>query len=505
VLKLSIDVRIRKILFVVACLFIYGQAQAATYYASTTGSAVSCASAQTIGTPRASVNTGVQCLASGDQLYLCAGACDGAGTGTFAESLINPSLASGTASAYTKVTAYPGETIWLKPAAGPPAVIGLSGNYSYIEFDGIRLDMTNSTTTNRIYTGLSVDWSSATVYAHHIRYKNGEILQPTLGGDLSNSAYGINVRPPTPVGVSGVGGNEFLTSSIHGGGGTNGNYGIYSHGSHDIYDGLDIYGTGVAGIQIYSSDIVPQDNIIRNNKIHDITQGFTLQRVGIQAMGSNHLVYNNLLYGITAGSYTGSQTAINFFASGSGNKAWNNTIADNQAAAFGMDAGVSGTEIKNNIAYGNSIDGIDPAYSGSGTTTGTNLFGSNPIFSNPAADNYHLTAASTNAIDRGTVWPTQLTALGAAKDLEGTARPFGNGYDIGVYEFNSGSEPPPPDPCVTDPLLFTVNRWPLLSTGSRRLDYSVNKTANITLTMRATPWRATAIDTRGCSVTVTKP
>jgi hypothetical protein len=62
----------------------------------------------------------------------------------------------------------------------------------------------------------------------------------------------------------------------------------------------------------------------------------------------------------------------------------------------------------------------------------------------------------------------------------------------------------PQDPCVVDPLIFTVNRWPSLSTGTRRLDYSVNKTANITLTMRATPWRATAVDTRGCMVTVTK-
>ena len=62
----------------------------------------------------------------------------------------------------------------------------------------------------------------------------------------------------------------------------------------------------------------------------------------------------------------------------------------------------------------------------------------------------------------------------------------------------------PLDPCVTDPLIFTVTRWPAYSTGARRLDYSINKTANITLTMRATPWRATAVDTRGCTVTVTR-
>jgi hypothetical protein len=61
------------------------------------------------------------------------------------------------------------------------------------------------------------------------------------------------------------------------------------------------------------------------------------------------------------------------------------------------------------------------------------------------------------------------------------------------------------DPCVVDPLTFTVNRWPSFSTGTRRLDYSVNKTSNITLYTRASPWRATAVDTRGCSVTVSKP
>src|SRR4029079_7721200 len=49
-------------------------AQAATYYVATTGSdTVSCATAQTINTPKRTIASGVACLNAGDTLYIRAG------------------------------------------------------------------------------------------------------------------------------------------------------------------------------------------------------------------------------------------------------------------------------------------------------------------------------------------------------------------------------------------------------------------------------------------------
>jgi hypothetical protein len=67
--------------------------------------------------------------------------------------------------------------------------------------------------------------------------------------------------------------------------------------------------------------------------------------------------------------------------------------------------------------------------------------------------------------------------------------------------------PPPPDPCVVDPLVLTINRnngWPSSATGSQ-LRWTANKPARVTFDPLVMPWRATATDARGCAVTVTKP
>ncbi len=50
-----------------------------------------------------------------------------------------------------------------------------------------------------------------------------------------------------------------------------------------------------------------------------------------------------------------------------------------------------------------------------------------PMFVDPAHDNYHLKAGSP-AIDRG-------VAAGVSFDIDGDPRPFGAGYDIGCDEW----------------------------------------------------------------------
>jgi hypothetical protein len=59
--------------------------------------------------------------------------------------------------------------------------------------------------------------------------------------------------------------------------------------------------------------------------------------------------------------------------------------------------------------------------------TGTGVIHTEPAFA--GASDYHLTSSSGDCIDGG-------TSVGApGTDLEGTARPQGNGYDMGAYGY----------------------------------------------------------------------
>jgi parallel beta-helix repeat protein len=401
---------------VLLCFLVGNAAEAATYYVSKSGSdSNSCSQAQVQSSPMASINAGVRCLRPGDTLYVRGG--------TYAEALVSPSMASGTDWTNTvRVAAYPSETVWMKPPSGFPAVVYLT-NLAYVEFDGINLDSSNATIT---MGGFYVNWSSDAVYAHHIRFKNAEVITNRLSGDLQTSSYNVNISVPP----SGAGGsNEIQNIKMHGGGGNNSNYGMYIHGSNNLVEGCDIYDVGLAGIQIYNaSGTTPTGNTIRNNRIHDITQGYDYRRIGIQVAGSGTLVYNNLLYNITAGSYTsGGQAALSGF-SGTGNKFYNNTIINNVAAAIALGS-VSSTDVKNNIAYANSVNGVQD-FGASGTTVATNLFGVDAQFANLSAADFHLKVGSP-AIDAGTGLAEVVV------DMGGTPRPQGVRQDIGAYEYSS--------------------------------------------------------------------
>ena len=146
-------------------LFSGGVAHAATYYVSKTGSVNnSCAEAQSLSTPKLTVNGGIGCLWAGDTLSVRAG--------TYAENIT--SVPSGTSwSSKVRVAAYSGETVWLTPTTGTGAghIIWLDCNCHYVEFDGIDLD--GPVTSNQ--GGL---WTSTTNgnNPHHVRLANAEVI-----------------------------------------------------------------------------------------------------------------------------------------------------------------------------------------------------------------------------------------------------------------------------------------------------------------------------------------
>lgn len=70
--------------------------------------------------------------------------------------------------------------------------------------------------------------------------------------------------------------------------------------------------------------------------------------------------------------------------------------------------------------------------SGTGNLTCVNNLNGNPMFVDAAAGNFHL-MANSSAIDNG-------AAVALTADYEGNMMPYGNGYDIGAYEYQ-GARP----------------------------------------------------------------
>jgi hypothetical protein len=385
-----------------------GVAHAATYYVSKGGSdSNTCTQAQNVNTPKLTVAAGLACLAGGGDTLLIR-------AGTYNERIT--SVRSGTSwSSKVRIANYNGETVWLDPATGQGAVL-LSAGQQYIEFDGINM---------RHHASNSVFSVHGT--AHHIRYQNASVQNNNAPGG-STSVY------------SSTDGNEFINLDISGIGGP---YGIYIDGGNGaLIEGCEIHGVSMGGIHAYSDDRPsPTNVVIRNTRIYDITQshfhGKPDTRVfGILISGNNNQVYNNLIYGIRFAGASGNTGIVIY--TGSGNKVWNNTVANNTINGIKTDLGASNTEVRNNIAYGNT--GSAFVNGGAGTIESNNLFGVDPLFMNPSGNDFKLKPDS-RAVDAGAILSAVRT------DLSGVARPQGRIHDIGAYEFSgqpAASGPPAP-------------------------------------------------------------
>jgi hypothetical protein len=100
-------------------------------------------------------------------------------------------------------------------------------------------------------------------------------------------------------------------------------------------------------------------------------------------------------------------------------------------------ATLTGLDIGYNLVY--NSDGSIPG----GTHQAHDLWGVNPQFVNPVLLDYHLQASSP-AIDAGAV-------VDVTDDYDKNSRPQGAGYDIGAYEYISGSPPQCTGTCKLSP------------------------------------------------------
>lgn len=398
---------------------------AATYYVATNGSdGRSCAVAQTIGTPKLTLNNAVGCLSAGDTLLVRGG--------NYAESLLDPAMANGTSwSNKVRIAAYPGETVWLKPTGSQIFVIQLDIAQAYLEFDGINTDARGIGAGGSIFIAFHDPFPDQ---PHHIRIQNAEII-----GNTTNYAQwgpsGVELAAKTPVVTGGI---ELRNLTIHGNGraGTtnfDNGYGIYLAAPNNLVENNNIYDNKGCEIHAFNDDgALPDNNIIRNNVIHDESRkGQGPASCGIIIAGSNNQIYGNVIYKIRASSTSGDGDGIAIYR-GNGNKVWNNTISDN-TAGIEVYPGATATSIQNNISYGNTLNYSN---SGGGTSPSNNLFGVDPLFVNAAAANFHLQPGSPG-INAG------VTLSNVTTDIAGTLRPIG-AYDIGAYE--AGGLAPPSAP-----------------------------------------------------------
>lgn len=397
-------------------------AQAAIYYVAPAGlDSRTCGIAAIIGTPKATIASGLGCLLPGDTLFIRAGTYDTNVT----------SVPSGTSwNTKVRVAAFPAETVWLIPsvADGGQHVIWLDCACHYIEFDGINVDGRPS--------GQNAAWTSTNNGndPHHIRFQNAEMIAGTQA--LASGAIGLGAH--TLIGATGS--NELINLVIHGGGATGlcgfacASYGVYVKGPNNLIDHCDIYDTSGAGMQIYNASGDPPDNnVVRNNKIHDITRTGSLDEVwGIVILGSNNQIYNNLIYAINVGNVNPGNAGIAIALSG--NKIWNNTIYNVKNSGIRVDSSAVSTVIQNNIAYLNTVTNYSDG-GGTGTTHTFNLDnGTDPLFVSNGTD-FHLKLGSP-ALNTGTTLASVLT------DIEGSVRPQGTGYEMGAYEFSVGGGSP---------------------------------------------------------------
>jgi hypothetical protein len=214
-------------------------------------------------------------------------------------------------------------------------------------------------------------------------------------------------------------------------------HGFYMNGSDFILRNNVIYGASGTGIQVKCANRID----ITNSNFEGCANWKILNNT-IAYNGDSAIVVwggNDNPSAPTIGNTSGIVVGNNIFYENE--QSFNGT----QGLNF-LDVGAPNILDTNNISY-NSRGKTNYYTPNNGLYTLVNENSNNPNFVNApatrtpgyanssAAPNFHLTSTNTNAIDKG----VDYTDLGVTRDRDLVARPQGNGFDIGAYEFPSGT------------------------------------------------------------------
>ena len=336
----------------------------------------------------------------GDTVYVHAG--------TYAEpvSTEDGAIRGGTSWANALViAAFPGDTVVLEPPARSHRVLMLAdARASYVVIRGLALDARNVK-----YEGVKITWTGSDPRntSHHIRIEDSEIVNAPGQGLLVGGHH-----------------NELLRLRVHGNGVSDFDHGIYITSPDNLVDGCEVFQNAGWGVHVYNGEANDADrNVLRNNRIHHNA------RVGgrgagiILSSGEDNIAFNNVVFGNKIGIH------VDYAAVRS--RVYNNTVFAEASDGIHVGAGARDTDVRNNLVFGSPADFTD---AGIRTTTGTNLFGSDPGLVDVSRFDAHLRASSA-AIDKG-------TALDAVPfDHDHVPRPQGSAWDVGAYEYPEMTAP----------------------------------------------------------------
>jgi hypothetical protein len=199
----------------------------------------------------------------------------------------------------------------------------------------------------------------------------------------------------------------------------------------------DRYAIGVDGWTSETHHIYFYDNIVKGGS-------WGLQCNSEEGGYTHHVYFYNNIVSHIGHSNRMQGGAIGFppYGNGPGTNAyiywWNNVIYDSYYGAKFDKEEISGPIlVQNNIFYNSKSTDIKWGASPQGVITfDHNLYSdTNPKFVNPSGGDFHLQSSSP-AIDAGVAIPD------VDDDYDGVSRPQGAGYDIGAFEYSSGTPSP---------------------------------------------------------------
>lgn len=456
------------LLLPVSSHFLWSYASGATYYVSPSGIDTN---PGTETQPWQTIQKAADTLVAGDTVYIKAG--------TYPEKVIP--LNSGNAGNYINYAAYPGDTVTID-GAGIQLASYLDGliyltEISYIKISGLKITNAGPNINN---CGILLEDAS------YITIENNHTYNTVSSGigvwdcnniilDGNEVELACNDGEQECISVSGTDTFEIMNNHVHDSGpGTIGGEGIcpkdgsfngkvYNNHVHDLNNRLGIY---IDAWDKHTYDIEVYSNIVHDMKKAD---GFTvasetgglLENIKIY----NNLSYNNGVNGLTI-SVNGEPLSKHPMK---GIYVVNNTFYNN-GVDWGGGIVMENTEaedivIRNNILSQNNtfqaleeipdnnftmdhnlIDGFRDYES---EIYGDDYITGDPLFVSTSEPDFHLQENSP-AIDKGS------STDAPGDDYEGTARPQGLGYDIGAFEYGSGTVTTTTGPITTTTILSTT-------------------------------------------------
>jgi parallel beta-helix repeat protein len=315
---------------------------AATFYVATTGNdSNSCIQAQNPSIPKRNImgaSGGISCLVAGDTLDIR--------SGTYDEQIVShvgTTFPSGTASQPITIQGHAGETIITRRFG-----FHTGANIQYWIIDNLIIDDQNDSGNNGIFFGAS---------NNHMTLKNTEIKNASCMGIQGGASFlrviNVNVHD-NGSNCPASGGHAFGVG-----------YGIYWWGADTLFERMKVHSNHGYGFHIFDSgSTIVSRNVVRYSRIH--SNAGPERGIGLLlSCGSNNEAYGNLIYDNEGGiqiDYRCTDCLV-----------YNNTVFNNTplGQGIGIARNVLRAVVKNNIVYGNAVNGI--ANNGASSVISNNL------------------------------------------------------------------------------------------------------------------------------------